>query len=220
MDIDRTAGYFAGRPVMEQVRAGLFRKHVSEVVCWLSLQRSFNLIDVMEEKTYRSLKPLTGSDFQIVEGEPNIVGWRVNTEKGTYLGRVVELLFDPQTYAVRYLVIDLDGNGMNLQDKKVMIPIGLAHLHTDQDQVILPGLHIDQFIALPEYDKDNLGPELEVQIRSIIGSPAALRIEDSITEFDQNTFYEHHHFDKERFYRRSGSQEVPPPDHMMNRSDQ
>lgn len=94
---------------------------------------------------------------------------------------------------------------MHLEDKKVMIPLGIAHLHTSNDEVVLPGLHIDQFNALPEYHKGEISPEKEVQIRSIIGSPAALRIEDSISEFDQNTFYEHHHFDKGRFYKRDGS---------------
>lgn len=170
----------------------------------------------MEQNTYRYLQELTGSDFQIVDEEPNIIGWEVKNESGAYIGEVEELLFDPQTYAVRYLVVNLEDNGMNLGDKKVLIPLGIAHLHTSDDEVVLPGLHVDQFNALPAYDKDQLGPELEVQIRSIIGSPAALRIEDTITEFDQNAFYSHHHFDKGRFYQRGGSQEIPPPEHMMN----
>ncbi|TKC07585.1 PRC-barrel domain-containing protein [Pedobacter frigoris] len=158
----------------------------------------------MEQNTYRSLQELTGSDFQIVDNEPNIIGWEVKDEIGTYIGEVEELLFDPQTRAVRYLIIDLDDNGMNLEDKKVMIPLGIAHLHSNDDEVVLPGLHIDQYNALPDYDKDDIGPDTEVLIRSVIGSPAALRIEDSITEFDQNEFYNHHHFDKGRFYQRGG----------------
>jgi len=171
----------------------------------------------MEEKTYRPLQELTGSHYKIVDEEPNIIGWEVKTEHGTYVGKVIELLFDPHTNAVRYLIIDLSDNGMNLEDKKVVIPLGIAHLHLSDDEVVLPGLHIDQFNALPNYDKDQLGPEMEMEIRWIIGSPAALRIEDTITEFDQNTFYEHHHFDKESFYKRGGSNQIPPPRHMMNR---
>lgn len=163
----------------------------------------------MEQHTYRYLQELSNSDFQIVDGEPNITGWEVKNEIGTYIGEVEELLFDPETLAVRYLVIDLTDNLMNLGGKKVMIPLGIAHLHTSDDEVVLPGLHIDQFTALPAYNKAELGPEMEVQIRDIIGSPAALRMESTITEFDQNTFYKHHHFDKGRFYQRGGSQEKP-----------
>ena len=135
----------------------------------------------MEQHAYRYLEELSGSDFQLVADEPNIIGWEVKNESGTYVGEVVELLFDPESLAVRYLVVDLENNGMNLEDKKVLIPLGIAHLHTSDDEVVLPGLHIDQYNALPPYNKDELGPELEVQIRSVIGSPAALRIETTLT---------------------------------------
>ncbi|MGY4384364.1 hypothetical protein ACVWYN_001390 [Pedobacter sp. UYP24] len=169
----------------------------------------------MEQNTYRYLQELSGSDFQIVDEEPNIIGWEVKNESGTYIGEVEELLFDPQTRAVRYLVVDLKNNGMNLEQKKVMIPLGIAHLHTSNDEVVLPGLHLDQYNALPAYYKDQIGPELEVQIRSIIGSPAALRIEETITEFDQTHFYNHHHFDRGRFYSRGGipKQSIDQQDH-------
>lgn len=168
----------------------------------------------MEQNTYRYLRELTGSNFQIVDDEPNIIGWEVKNENGTYIGEVEELLFDPNTNAVRYLIVDLDDNGMNLDNKSVMIPLGIAHLHTSDDEVVLPGLHADQYNALPAYEKDQIGPELEVQIRAIIGSPAALRMEETIVEFDQNHFYNHHHFDKGRFYQRGGLQE----NHMTGKS--
>jgi len=175
----------------------------------------------MEQNTYRYLQELSGSNFQLVDEEPNIIGWEVKNESGTYIGEVEELLFDPQSRAVRYLVVDLEDNGMNLEHKKVMIPLGIAHLHTSDDEVVLPGLHLDQYNALPAYDKDQIGPELEVQIRSIIGSPAALRIEETITEFDQSQFYNHHHFDKGRFYSRGGIQDTATPDQPMGiRSEQ
>lgn len=184
----------------------------------------------MEQNTYRYLQELSSSDFQIVDEEPNIIGWEVKNESGTYIGEVEELLFDPQTRAVRYLVVDLEDNGMNLEHKKVMLPLGIAHLHTSDDEVVLPGLHLDQYNALPPYDMNQIGPELEVQIRSIIGSPAALRIEETITEFDQTHFYNHQHFEKGRFYSRGGiqdmatldrptgipsEQEVPVPEHII-----
>ena len=159
----------------------------------------------MEQHTYRTLKELSTSDFQIVEGEPNIIGWEVKNESGTYVGEVEELLYDPETRAVRYLIVDLEDNGMNLGDKRVMIPIGIAHLHLSDDEVVLPNIHMDQFNALPAYEQNEIGPETEVLIRAIIGSPAALRIEETIVEFDQQNFYSHQHFDRSRFYQRGGT---------------
>jgi len=157
----------------------------------------------MEQRNYRNLQGLLKSDFQIVSGEPNIIGWKVKSESNADIGEVKDLLFDPQTNAVRYLIVDLRGNGMNLNDKNVMIPIGIAHLHTSDDEVILPNVHIDQFNALPDYKENEIGPETEMCIRNVIGSPAALRMEEAVAEFDQNQFYTHHHFDKDKFYQRN-----------------
>ncbi|MHA4896304.1 PRC-barrel domain-containing protein [Pedobacter sp. PWIIR3] len=159
---------------------------------------------MMGKDKYTRLQPLSESDFQIAEGQPNLIGWEVKNEQGTFIGEVAELLFDPETNAVRYLIVDLTDNGMNLDDKKVMIPLGIAHLHDSDDEVTLPGLHVDQYQLLPEYGDEELSQELEIRIRSIIGSPAALRLEDTIEELDEQKFYDHHHFDRGRFYQRGG----------------
>jgi hypothetical protein len=157
------------------------------------------------QPNYIALEELSKSDFEIVAEEPNIIGWKVRNEGDTFVGEVKELLFDPKTLSVRYLIIDLTDNGMNLDGKQVMIPIGLAHLKAGNHEVVLPNIHIDQFIALPSYTKDEIGPQTEMNIRAIIGSPAALRIEETITIFDQHEFYSHHHFDLDKFYQRSRS---------------
>jgi hypothetical protein len=162
-----------------------------------------------EANTYRNLQELKGSGYQIVAGEPNVIDWKVNSEAGAYLGEVKDLLFDPQTNAVRYLIIDLTNNGMNLNGKKVMIPMGIANLHVSEAEVILPNIHIDQFNQLPAYGKSEIGPAIEVQIREIIASPAALRLEEIITEFDQDQFYAHQHFAKDRFEQAKNLNENP-----------
>ncbi len=159
----------------------------------------------MEQHAYRYLQTLVDSDFQIVDGEPNIIGWDVKNETATFVGKIKDLLFDPQSRAVRYLIIDLNDNGMGLDDKKVIIPIGIAHLHTKDDEVVLPNIHIDQYRALPHYEVEKIGPDMEVRTRQIIGSPAALRIEEETAQFDQDQFYSHQHFNKQDFYRRGGN---------------
>lgn len=156
----------------------------------------------MKEQQSTHLRPLADSDYQIIEGEPNIFGWNVKSENGTSIGKVVDLLYDNQSNAVRYLIIDLSESDVGIGDKKVMVPIGIAHLHTENDEVILPSLHFDQFRALPHYQLDQVNANTEMQVRLVIGSPAALRIEDSIVEYDVREFYNHHHFDRGRFYAR------------------
>jgi hypothetical protein len=154
-----------------------------------------------------SLYSLNKSNYQIVEGEADITGWEVRSETGAYIGKTIDLLFDAQNNAVRYLVIDLAGSGMQLDEKKILIPIGIAELHRENDEVTLPNLHLDQFIALPSYDEENLGPAMEAEIRAVIGSPAALRLESEIVAQDLKNFYAHHHFESRNFYNRDRSAE-------------
>jgi hypothetical protein len=166
----------------------------------------------MENNSYRYLQSLQDSDNDIPNPKQDVIGWKVKSEAGAYLGKVTDLLYDTQVMTVRYLVIDLSDNGMNLEDKKVMIPVGMATLHPSDDEIILPNIHMDQFIALPAFDEDELNQQTEKQIWSIIGSPAALRMGETIAEFDQNQFYAHHHFDENRFYNRSRAADTIDPD--------
>ncbi|TKC09884.1 PRC-barrel domain containing protein [Pedobacter polaris] len=160
----------------------------------------------MENNTYSYLQSLQQSD--IPNPKQDVIGWEVKNEAGAFLGKVTDLLYDTQAMTVRYLVIDLTANGMNLEDKKVMIPVGIASLHPNDDEIILPNLHIDQFTALPAYNKDEIGSNTEQYIRNVIGSPAALRLEETIAEFDQQQFYAHHHFDDSKFYKRNKTEET------------
>ncbi|WP_158542108.1 PRC-barrel domain-containing protein [Pedobacter chinensis] len=157
-----------------------------------------------EDNNYNKLEELSGSDYQIVGDEPNIIGWTVKNENDTSIGKVKELLFDPGSRAVRYLIITLDESILTEEEKEVAVPIGIAHLHTSDDEVVLPNIHPDQLISLPRYERDTFGHDTEVYIREVIGSPAALRIEESIVDYDRERFYEHHHFDRANFYRRGG----------------
>lgn len=86
----------------------------------------------LNENKYNHLEELGGSDYEIVDGEPNIKGWDVKTEQGEKIGEVDELLFDPQSRKVRYIIVDLNDNVLSLdEDKKVLVPIGVAQLYSD-----------------------------------------------------------------------------------------
>lgn len=155
-----------------------------------------------EENTPHPLQELSHSDYKLTEGEADITGWLVQNEASVTIGTVRDLLFDPANNAVRYIIIDLNDLGVNLESKAIMVPIGIAHLHGQEDAVILPNIHIDQFKAWPYYVSSEVDQAVEDEVRAIIGSPAALRIEETITELDQTQFYNHHHFDRAKFYKR------------------
>lgn len=161
------------------------------------------------ENNQHHLQSLNNSNYQIPSPKQNVIGWEVKSESGTYLGKVLDLLYDTQAMTVRYLVVDLTDNGMNLDAKKVMIPVGIASLHPNDDEIICPNLHIDQFSALPNYTTvAEVTTETEQEIRKVIGSPAALRLEETIATFDQQQFYAHHHFNEQQFYSRNKNQDT------------
>lgn len=83
----------------------------------------------MEQQEIRNnrLVELTGSDYEIVDGEPDIRGWEVKDPQGKRIGDVDEVLFDEVSQRVRYIVIevDYDNYSAGLQ-KQILIPIGIA----------------------------------------------------------------------------------------------
>lgn len=105
------------------------------------------------EHHIKNLKELSSSDFEIKDGQPDIIRWTVVNSSAQLIGSVSDLLFDEQEQKVRYLVLDLQGNCWNIEERKVLIPIGVAELDKDQDRVILPNITAQQITVLPDFIK-------------------------------------------------------------------
>ena len=124
----------------------------------------------MDNMKHRRLQELKRSDFDIVDGEPDIRGWDVKLAGGQKIGEVEELIVDAQKKKVRYMVVELDDDELDLDDdREVLIPIGLAQLHRDDDDVILPNVRLEQLLSLPQYDEDRVDDAVERQICSALG---------------------------------------------------
>lgn len=171
------------------------------------------------------LQKLSGSDFEIVDGEPDIRGWDVKDESGNLLGEVEELIFDYESLKVRYLVVELDDdddndindgnvrrdsnladdtnitdndseNSTDMDDREVLVPIGIATLHEKEDDVILTGVTMQQLRSLPEYDEDHFDADHETSVRNVFGGLGASG--EGNTSGD---FYNHDHFNEQNLYR-------------------
>jgi hypothetical protein len=172
-----------------------------------------------KENDYNHLEELGGSDFEIAEGQPNIKGWEVKNSSGLNCGEVDELLFNPASRKVRYMVIDLDDNELHLQSRKVLIPIGMATLHNKEDYVTLSGITTEQLQELPDYHKGKVTPATESSIRNLLtGAGATGFAESGQYTTHEEGFYDHDHFNEERFYgerrtsaKRSSPLDTPPP---------
>lgn len=146
------------------------------------------------------LQKLSGSDFEIVDGQSDIRGWDVIDDSGKRLGEVDELIFDYQSRKVRYLVLDLEDNDYDLEDRDVLVPIGIAELHKEDDDVLLPGVTAEQLRSLPEYDEDRFDQESETSIRNVFGGLGATTAVAGGSN-DDHDFYNHDHFNEENLYR-------------------
>lgn len=141
----------------------------------------------MDTMKHRRLQELDHSDFELVKGDPDIRGWDVKNATGQKIGEVEELIVDAQKKKVRYMVVDLDDNELKLDHRKVLIPIGLAELHKEDDDVLLPSVTVDQLGALPVYDKDSLDEETERRICNLLGRDTQALASRIITKGEQPT---------------------------------
>ena len=145
---------------------------------------------------YVNLDELSNSDYKIVGSQADITNWPVVDESGTTVGKVRDLLFDASQDAIRYIIVDLDESVAGIEEKAVLIPIGYANLAENSKEVVVPVMSAEQYASMPRYIIGEVTRDTEMQIRSAIGSPAALRIEEEIMEMEHPDFYKHHHFDR------------------------
>lgn len=148
------------------------------------------------------LKKLSGSDYEIAEGQPDIRGWDVKDENGKQIGEVEELIFDETARKVRYMVVDLEDNEFDLDDREVLLPIGMAQLHKDDDDVLLSGVTAAQLKSLPDYDDDSLSGDFEDKVRGVFGlGGAAAAGTAALASTRGDDYYNHDHFNEDNLYK-------------------
>jgi sporulation protein YlmC with PRC-barrel domain len=152
----------------------------------------------MDNMKHRRLQEMDRSDFEIVDGDPDIRGWDVKNTRGQKIGEVEDLIVDAQMKKVRYLVLDMDDNELDLDDRKVLIPIGLAELHRKDDDVIIP-VENDQLRSLPNYDADKLDESTEQKICNTLEGNNNKKVMSG--NADTNDFYSRDHFNDDNLYK-------------------
>ncbi len=156
----------------------------------------------MSNKVKR-LQELRGSGYEVAKGQPDIRGWEVRDAHGHLMGKVHELIFDSRANKVRYMVINvIDSKELQLEKRTVMVPIGLAVLQQQYDDVILPKVTPFQLRALPRYHKDDLGTRAEHAISTVFGrTDTVLTGDEDVDE----SFYNNEMFNEDNMYSRRRS---------------
>lgn len=152
-------------------------------------------------------RELSESDYEIEDGQPDINGWDVKDVQGHPIGKVDDLIFDTKSQKVRYLVVTLNKDLSEGRSRNVLVPIGLAELMKEDDDVILPSVSVNQFGSLPDYKNEPVTNEQETAIRIAfagIANPSAGNGGSPAASAD-NDFYNHEHFDENSLYKRRSS---------------
>jgi len=147
-----------------------------------------------EENRNDRLEELSGSSFEIAENQPDITDWEIFDASGDYIGDVEDLIFDCESYKVRYIVTDLDEPDTD-NDRLVLIPIGLVTLQENEQEVILTAAVAANVGFLPTYKKGQITPAHELQIRDVLTGNIAGNIAGRAYEQHPEDFYTHSHFD-------------------------
>jgi sporulation protein YlmC with PRC-barrel domain len=157
----------------------------------------------MSNKVKR-LQELKGSGYEVAKGQPDIRGWEVRDVNGHLMGKVHDLIFDIRAQKVRYMIVNVsDSKELQLEKRTVLVPIGLAELQQEYDDVILPKVTPFQLRALPKYTKETLGSKAERDISTVFGLsqppiPAAHTADDDVEE----SFYNNEIFNQDNMYSR------------------
>ena len=146
----------------------------------------------MEAPVLRRLRDLT--DFEVADGNPDVRGWTVRGNDGHALGVVHELIVEPEALKVRYLDVELDARfKRGKHENHILLPIGVASLDTDGDNVFVPALNTESVQAYPPYSEIQITRDYEEAMLRALGIGPAV---------DNDHFYERDSYDAGAFYRR------------------
>ena len=146
----------------------------------------------MEAPVLRRLRDLT--DFEVADDNPDVRGWTVRGGDGQALGVVHELIVEPTALKVRYLDVQLDSRfQINEYENHILLPIGVASLDTDDDNVFVPALNAQTVVEYPPFVEIQVSRDYEEAVLRALGIPLSVA---------DDQFYERDSYDAGAFYQR------------------
>jgi photosynthetic reaction center H subunit len=147
----------------------------------------------METPILRRLRDMT--DFEVADGNPDVRGWTVRGADGKALGLVHELIVEPEALKVRYLDIELDARfNINEHERHILLPIGVAAIDADDDNVFVPALNSESVLRYPPYIELQITRDYEeAMLRALGQEPAEAERFYERDEYSDAAFYSARH---------------------------
>lgn len=168
----------------------------------------------MDEESNRLFRLDDLDDFEVSDDDPDIRGWDVICEGGEKIGRVDELIVDPDMLQVRYMDIEMEEELNNNAERHLLIPIGIARLDESDDRVLITDISKQSLRNCPVYSGQPITRDYEKQIRDAlhieqqIVNPEEAELvnegdtmeEVEVKQEEKHDFYAHPHFSDLKFY--------------------
>jgi photosynthetic reaction center H subunit len=131
-------------------------------------------------------------EFEVADRDPDPRGWAVRGSDGQQFGTVHELIVEPIALKVRYLDIELNANfQVNEHERHILLPIGVAALDADADNVFVPALNLQNVLQYPPYVELQITRDYEQAMLQALNLPAP----------PADDYYSQSAHDAEPFYR-------------------
>lgn len=98
------------------------------------------------------LLEISKSEYEIRDGQPDIIGWKAFSHDESFVGVVTELLINTTESIVQYLVLDLSDNEWAAVSRSVCYPVDTVLLHEQTNSVILESVSALYLDELPGYE--------------------------------------------------------------------
>lgn len=139
----------------------------------------------------RRLRDLT--DFEVADGSPDVRGWSVRGADGQKFGEVSELIVEEEALKVRYLDIELDSRlRANKHERHILLPIGVAALDEEGDNVFVPALTLETVVEYPPYSEIQISRDYEEAMLRALNLP--------LPAAGSGSFYNQPSYDEQHFY--------------------
>ncbi|WP_324672450.1 PRC-barrel domain-containing protein [Hymenobacter sp. GOD-10R] len=139
-------------------------------------------------------------DFEVASNNPDVRGWSVRGSDGKKFGEVYELIVEQEALKVRYLDVELDSSlNINERDRHILLPIGVAALDEESDNVFVPSLTSESVLNYPPFVEIQITREYEQAMLKSLNLP--------LPSHADAEFYNHTSYDEQQFYRRGRSAE-------------
>lgn len=122
--------------------------------------------------------------FEVAKNNPDVRGWTVIDLNGERIGKVDEFIVDTEAQKVRYLDVELDKDVAQTTGKgHILVPIGMARLHKNDDNVLVERLDRATVQHYPAYDGGTVSREYENSLRQ------SLAFNENSSQHTTNTLF-------------------------------